>query len=624
MGVLYARAFTQQGLLDAWSQVRDSALADGRPDRAVDQFEADAARRVTELAEALVAGEWRPAPAHRIEIPKKSGGVRKLGIPTLADRVVERALLAVLDPHIDPTLLPWSFAYRRGMGVKDAIAAVAEARDTGLGWVARADIDDCFDRIPQWEVMRRLREIVDDERVVHIVGMILDRPVHGERTAPRDRGRGLHQGSVLSPLLSNLYLDTFDRRMLQAGHRVIRYGDDFAIPAGSRVEGERALQTAGTELEDLRLELNGGKCHVACFDDGVTFLGETITASTLNLNETLSHPLETVVYVDRQGSVVRSRGDRLVVTDGEESLLRLSLRRVKQVVCYGRVGLTTPFLHKAADRGIEIVLLDEGGSLGARLTTPGTSDPSARRAQYRSADDEGRSRRLAADFVDGKLGNMRVTLLRAARRQDDAAAAVGADRLEVAADKLSAGPSLDEILGIEGAATREYFQAVRRMLEPEWGFAGRQRRPPPDPVNAMLSYGYTLLCHEAIAALEAAGLDPMVGYLHRHRWGRPALALDLIEEFRPITVDVAVWRCVSTRQLRSEQFAVEDPSLGCRMGSDAKHTFLAAYEKRMLTLTTHATSGRRVSFRVALSLQAKALARALLDPEGTYLAHRWK
>ena len=96
-------------------------------------------------------------------------------------------------------------------------------------------------------------------------------------------------------MLSNLYLDTFDRRMLEAGFRVIRYGDDFVIPVASRIDGERALQTAGTELEDLRLELNSGKCHVASFDDGVRFLGETVTVSTLNAGESTSHPLETVV-----------------------------------------------------------------------------------------------------------------------------------------------------------------------------------------------------------------------------------------------------------------------------------------------------------------------------------------
>ena len=623
MAELFALAFTQQALLESWATVREAALADGRPDPEVNEFEPDAARRVTEIAEALSAGTWAPLPVRRVEIPKPSGGTRRLGVPALTDRIVERALLDVLDPVIDPRLLPWSFAYRRGMGSRDAVAALTEARDSGLDWVARADIEDCFERIPQWEVLRRLRDHVDDERVLHLVSRLLDRSVAGGRPTRADRGLGLHQGAVLSPLLSNLYLDTFDRRMLAAGFRVIRFADDFAIPVGSRVEAEKALLTAGTELADLRLELNTGKCVVQSFDDGVTFLGETVTASTLAPSERMSHPLETVVYIDRQGSVVRSRGDRLVVTDGEESLLRLGLRRVRQVVCLGRVQLTTPFLHTAAREGIDVVLLDEHGGPVGWFATPMTSDPTVRRAQYRATDDEAQARRLAVGFVSGKIGNMRVALLRAARRRDDVDALVSADRLDGAQAALSAATSVDQVLGVEGSASREYFQGLRRMAPPEWRFEGRQRRPPPDPINAMLSFGYTLLCQEAVAAAGAAGLDPTVGLLHRHRWGRPSLALDLMEEFRPITVDVAVWRCVATRLVRPEQFH-DEPEQGCRMAPDAKHAFIAAYEKRMLTLTTHPPTGRRVSYRVALGLQAAALARALLHRTDVYVPMRWK
>jgi CRISP-associated protein Cas1 len=218
---------------------------------------------------------------------------------------------------------------------------------------------------------------------------------------------------------------------------------------------------------------------------------------------------------------------------------------------------------------------------------------------------------------------MRVTLLRVASRADDLDAAMAAERLERAGVQAEAAADLSQLLGVEGAASRDYMQGLRQLVDEEWGFTGRQRRPPPDPVNAMLSYGYTILCHEAIAALEAAGLDPMVGFLHQHRWGRPALALDLMEEFRPLTVDVAVWRCLRTKQVRPEQFTVE-PDVGCRMGDDARHTFLAAYERRMLTLTTHRESGRRVSYRVAISLQAKMLARSLLDPGRPYVPLRWK
>jgi len=537
MGALYTRAFAPQALLDAWDKVSDAALADGRPDDEVAAFEADATRRLHDLHVDLVAGRWTPSPVRRVTIPKPSGGDRVLGVPPLADRIVERALLRVLDPVIDPLLFPWSFAYRRGLGVRDALAALTDARDTGMTWVARADIRDCFSAIPQWEVLRRLRETIDDQQVIHLVGLLLDRRVAGLRTAPTGRGLGLHQGSPLSPVLANLYLDRFDRAMLTAGHRVIRYGDDLAIPAANRADAERALTSAATELEDLRLEINSGKSHVVSFDEGVPFLGETTTASTLHRGELLSHPLETAVYVEHQGALIRTRGDRLIVTgpaddkpdgeggaegdEGEQALLRLSLRRVRQVVCYGRVGLTTPFLHAAARRGIEVVLLTEHGQLGARITTSTSTDPQTRRAQYAAADNAAASRRLAAPIVAGKLANMRVAVLRAARRTDDEDAYKASQLLDDLTSRAPDAASIDELLGLEGAGARAYFQTLRQALDPIWEFEGRRRRPPPDPVNAMLSYGYTLLVHEAIAAAETAGLDPTVGFLHQHRWGRP-------------------------------------------------------------------------------------------------------
>jgi retron-type reverse transcriptase len=164
MGELLARAFTEQALLDAWDEVRATALADGEAGVEVERFEAAAARRISDLAGRLADGTWEPSPVIRVEIAKPAGGLRRLGVPAVADRIVERALLAELDPVIDPLLLPWSFAYRRGLGVRDAVACLVEARQAGATWVARADIDCCFDRIPRWEVLRRLWETLTDPR----------------------------------------------------------------------------------------------------------------------------------------------------------------------------------------------------------------------------------------------------------------------------------------------------------------------------------------------------------------------------------------------------------------------------------------------------------------------------
>ena len=529
MGELLDRAFTEQHLLNAWEAVREAAYADGEGGPEVERFEAAAARRVSELAASLASGAFQPSPVVRVEIVKSSGGVRRLAVPVLADRIVERALLGELDAVIDPLLLPWSFAYRHGLGVRDAVACLAESRDEGALWVARCDIDDCFERIPRWEVVRRLREVVHDVAAVHLVRRFMDRPVIGERVPQSGRGLGLHQGSPLSPLLSNLYLDAFDRAMLAAGYRPIRYADDIAIPAADRGSAERALAEAGRELAELRLDLDAVKSQVLSFDAGVPFLGSTVTAQTSPGAAAMSHPVETVVYVDKPGSLIRSRGDRIVVEHSGDAVFRLNFKRVRQVVCVGRVGMTTPFIHRALRDGIDVMLLDEHGGPGGRLASLAASDPTARRAQYRAADDEARSRNLVRAFVDGKIANMRVSLLRAGRRGPDPLVTSVAETLAITRLVLADAASYDELLGHEGSASREYFRAWRQVMGDEWGFKARQRRPPPDPVNAMLSFGYTLLTQEAVAALEGAGLDAAVGFLHRARWGRPSLALDLME-----------------------------------------------------------------------------------------------
>ncbi|HUY48722.1 MAG TPA: CRISPR-associated endonuclease Cas1 [Streptosporangiaceae bacterium] len=623
MGELLARAFTEQALLDAWDEVRDAALADGVAGPEIDRFEASAARRISQLAGELTDGTFSPQPAVAVEIAKGGGGVRRLAVPSVTDRIVERALLAELDAVIDPLLLPWSFAYRRGLGVRDALACLVEAREAGSAWVARCDIDDCFEHIPRWEVLRRLREVVPDAEAVDLVRRLMDRPVIRERVVRAERGLGLHQGSPLSPLLCNLYLDTFDRAMLAAGYRVIRYSDDMAIPVPDRGGAERALHDAAAELAVLRLDLDPVKSQVVSFDDGVPFLGSTVTATTSPGAMALSHPMETVVYVDRPGSLLRSRGDRLVVEYQSEVLFRLNLRRVRQVVCIGRVGMTTPFLHRALRDGIDVVLLDDHGGPGGRLASLAVSDPTARRAQYRLADDPPAARELARGFVDGKIANMRVALLRAGRRGADALCADVAETLAATRLVLTDVTSIEEIMGHEGSATREYFRAWRQVIGGDWGFTARERRPPPDPVNAMLSFGYTLLVHEAVTALAAAGLDPAVGFLHQARWGRPSLALDLIEEYRPLVVDAVVLRCLTTGIVRPGDFETI-PELGCRMSPRARQAFLAAYERRMLTLFSHEPSARRVSYRVGLALQARAVARTILDPGRPYRPVRWK
>jgi CRISPR-associated protein Cas1 len=619
MGHLLARVSREQALLAAWEDVREGAYADGEPGAAIVAFEKRALRNLAELAERIDDGKYRPRAMTAITIPKRSGGTRDLAIGAVPDRIVERAVLDVVTPMIDPVLSPWSFAFRRGLGVRDAIRALSAARDAGATWVARTDVNDCFASIPRWPILQRLRELVPDVELLGLIERLMTRPIAGQT---RPRGLGLHQGSAISPLLANLYLDAFDRALIALGYQSIRYSDDIAIPAPDRPNAERTLELAAVEARTLRLELNAEDSEVLAFDAGVPFLGNTITATTGAGTDPASHSQRTTVHVTTEGALLRLKGDRLRVESGDELLANIHLNRVRQVVCHGRVGVTSTLLQRFAEQHLDLVWLHDDGGYAARLTPLTGGDATRRLAQYAAVTDRSGALRIARQIVAGKIANTRSGLLRAARSQEQPDIALHADRLATTRASALTADSPTSLLGFEGSATRDYFTGLALTLGPEWGFTTRQRRPPPDPVNAMLSFAYTLLIAEAVSACELAGLDPHLGVLHTPSDDRPSLALDLIEEVRPVIADAVVVRLVRTGQMSPADFTTTDN--GCRMDDPARRRFLTGYEKRMLTLVHHTTEQRRISWRQVLYTQARRLGAVFEGREPGYMPVTWR
>ncbi len=608
---LLEQASAEHHLIAAWEQVRDKAIQRGGLSPAHKRFQRKIAGSIATISADLRTGTWTPDPVHRVQMPKKSGGHRTLEIPSVRDRVVERSILEVLDPVIDPLLLPWVFGFRRGLGVNDAIATVIEARDEGARYAVKADIARCFDSIPTARVLELLEEKCNLGELLCTIEAIVGRP--GSRS--RFSGKGLHQGSPLAPLLANIYLDQLDRLLLGKGVAAVRYGDDLVIPTKSRSEAESSLKTLQNAAGTLELSL-GHDSTVYRYSDGVPYLGCTITETSSHTRTRKGTPQCASVYVaESSGGLLRSRGNRLVLERGGERVFSIGFARVGQVVVFGRVGFTTPFLHRVMREGIEVVMLDEHGRYAGRLQGPVGSNPFARQAQYAAAG-TGNGLRLAKQFVTGKLVNQRNLLLKAHRSRPSDRLRRAVDRMEGSIASVAKQQSIQSLLGVEGAAGREYFRAFGENLT-GFSFLKRQMRPPPDPINALLSFGYTLVTNELVGACETAGLDPYMGLLHSPRPTRPSLALDLIEEVRPVIVDSLVLGLVNRRRLSPDDFVVSSgPNPSCQLTSSGRKTFLKAYEHRMLTRFNHAGSGRNVTYRVGLKLQARALADDLLgrDP----------
>jgi CRISP-associated protein Cas1 len=293
------------------------------------------------------------------------------------------------------------------------------------------------------------------------------------------------------------------------------------------------------------------------------------------------------------------------------------LLRLSGIVCFGAIALTPPLVERCADDGRSITLLDRNGGFHARVEGRTNGNVLLRRAQHIALSDPDRPSQIARQMTAGKLQNSRYVLVRAVREATDeadrAVLARASDFLTESLVRLRDAADLNVIRGIEGDAARTYFRAFGAMVrENRAAFApsGRTRRPPRDRINALLSFLYALLRSECESALEGVGLDPQVGFLHALRPGRPALALDLMEELRSVLADRLALTLVNRRQIRADGFR-ELPGGAVYLDDHTRATVLAAWQKRKQETVEHRVMREKVPFAVVPHVQARLLARHL-------------
>jgi CRISPR-associated protein Cas1 len=360
-----------------------------------------------------------------------------------------------------------------------------------------------------------------------------------------------------------------------------------------------------------------------------------------------------VLYVTDQAAEVGLAGNRLIVHKGPTRLGEMRLDDCAQVVVMGHVQVSTQALRAALARGIEFLFLTRGGRFLGRLSNGLAGHVELRMAQFRRFGDPAIALNLARGYVRGKIENQRRLLLRYQRDRQDDRIATALVRLRRAQESLPGAGNPDMLRGIEGAASREYFAGLGRLFKaPGIVFRERLRRPPPDPVNILLSFGYTLLAGALHGMAEQVGLDPYLGVLHAPERGRPSLVLDLMEEFRPVLVDAAVLRVFNTRTITLKDFVWPTDDQGaeledawerqeldatdaCDAGTDGADAadrqpprrvlltnlgvrkWILAFERRMEDGLEYPRLGCRLSYRQILLEQVRLLARHLLD-EGEY------
>jgi len=335
------------------------------------------------------------------------------------------------------------------------------------------------------------------------------------------------------------------------------------------------------------------------------------------------------LFVTTQGAYLAKDGETVAVRIEGEVALRVPLHTLDSIVCFGNVGCSPFLMGFCGERSVGLSFLSENGRFLARVQGPVSGNVLLRREQYRRADDPEFSAGVAAACVLGKVANCRTVLLRAVRdhgdKVDSPALQEAVDRLAAALRRLQGGLRLDEVRGVEGDAARIYFSAFDHLIVRDKEFfymRQRSRRPPLDRINCLLSFLYTLVVHDIRSALESVGLDPAVGYLHRDRPGRAGLALDLMEEFRPLADRLAL-SLVNLGQVRQGDFTVSDGG-GVRMSDAARKTLLVTYQKRKQEEMVHPFLEEKMSLGLFFHVQALLFARYLRGELDGYPPVIWK
>ncbi len=318
--------------------------------------------------------------------------------------------------------------------------------------------------------------------------------------------------------------------------------------------------------------------------------------------------------VTEQGTMVGREGEQVVVRKGKEKLMEMPALHVNQVVLYGNAHVTTPAAAFLLDRGIDTVFLSQNGRFRGRLQGPVSTGAEVRRRQYERASDPRFVLDVARSIVCGKIANQ-VTLC---KRRQTQGLTTKAEEMERMGRLAVNAPSLDALMGYEGTTARLYFEALRGMFKDDWGFTGRVKRPPTDPVNVLLSLGYTFLFKDMLSAVYLVGLDPYIGFLHASRPGHATLASDLMEEFRTPVVDVVVQKVLNSRLVVREDFGPDDTGL-LRLSNRGFRAFVREYQTRVETEVSHPDAGGQTSYRRILELQVRRLGRALTEKQVDYI-----
>jgi len=324
-------------------------------------------------------------------------------------------------------------------------------------------------------------------------------------------------------------------------------------------------------------------------------------------------------YITQEDAFIGKTDERLTVKADKKKLLDIPLLKLDGLVILGRATISPMVVNELLQRQIPLSFLTQTGRYLGCLEPEFTKNIFVRKAQWSASGNTAQALHLAQGFVRGKLKNYRYILQRKSRDLQQLNLDEELVSLEQTINSITKTETIDSARGLEGAGSAIYFDSFPKLItNPNFSFPSRNRRPPTDPVNALLSLGYSLLRHDLQSAVNIVGFDPYLGYLHVEHYGRPALALDLMEEFRPLVVDAMVLKMINKQVLTADHFETEPISNAVSLTSEGLKTFLRCYEEKKQTQFKHPVFKRKCTYQEAFEMQARLVAKYLMEETEKY------
>ncbi len=327
----------------------------------------------------------------------------------------------------------------------------------------------------------------------------------------------------------------------------------------------------------------------------------------------------TTLYLTEDGATLKIKDNRLIVQKTEETLKSIAIEKIENIVLVGKTHLSTPLTVELLERAIPVSWLSSTGKYYGRLENTSYINIERQREQFRMSDNEAFSLALSKNFIGGKIKNCRVVLRRYNRNFNFEEVTQITEELTSYITKIEMSEKIEELLGYEGNCAKLYFKALSMMVRDEFKFNGRSKQPPRDKFNSLLSFGYTLLMYEIYTAIKNKGLHPYCSFLHKIRRGHPALASDLIEEWRPTIVDSLVMGLVQTKVITEDDFLPQDEQTGgVYLTREALKIFIQKFEERLKQYNSYLTYvDYPMSFRESLQFQVSSLVKAIEEKDST-------